>query len=44
VSSTRTADERRVDSSCLIMSVRVRATLGQWIRRRSSPVTYSRIV
>ena len=44
VSTNSTADERRVDSSWRIMSSPIRATLGQWIRRRSSPTTYGRIV
>ena len=44
LSRNRVAVERRVDSSCRIMSCPVRATLGQWMRRRSSPVTYSRMV
>ena len=44
LSRNTVAEDRRVDSSWRIMSCPLRATLGQWIRRRSSPVTYSRIV
>ena len=39
VSTNRTAVERLVDSSWRIISSPLRATLGQWIRRRSSPST-----
>ena len=44
VSRNSVAEERRVDSSWRIIRRPVRATLGQWMRRRSSPSTYSRIV
>src|SRR5439155_19768425 len=44
VSRKITPVDRRVDSSCRIMSWLDRATLGQWIRRRSSPSWYWRIV
>jgi hypothetical protein len=44
VSTKSTAVERRVDSSWRIISSPLRATLGQWIRRRSSPSSYGRIV
>ncbi len=44
VSTNKTAVERLVDSSWRIISSPLRATLGQWIRRRSSPSTYARIV
>src|SRR6266542_2905997 len=44
LSRNTVAIDRLFDSSCRIMRWPVRATLGQWMRRRSSPVTYSRIV